>query len=242
MNIEKNSPSITIITVSYNAVTTIEETIISVVTQSYPNIEYIIIDGGSTDGTLDIIKKYQDKIAYWVSEPDKGIYDAMNKGWKIAKKESHILFIGADDRIISLPSVEFMKENKNSVIYGDVELCNAVFKSVCNWKLRLGNTLHHQALLVPKQLHPTPPFKLEYPTYADYDFNLRLYLRKAKFIKNENFKGFALPNGVSHTLNSKEMIRVVKCNEGIFFAFLSKIYLLIIKGYIKLKKYAAVQD
>ena len=71
---------ISVVTVSYNAVSTIEQTILSVINQTYPHIEYIIIDGGSTDGTVDVIKKYADKITYWVSEPDKGIYDAMNKG------------------------------------------------------------------------------------------------------------------------------------------------------------------
>ena len=78
------SSLITVITVSYNAASSIEQTIISVINQTYPHIEYIIIDGGSTDNTVDIIKKYADKISYWVSEPDKGIYDAMNKGIKIA--------------------------------------------------------------------------------------------------------------------------------------------------------------
>lgn len=75
-----NIPKLSIITVTYNCVKELEETILSVINQDYPNLEYIIIDGGSTDGTVDVIKKYERKLAYWVSEPDKGLYDAMNKG------------------------------------------------------------------------------------------------------------------------------------------------------------------
>ena len=78
------NPKISVVTVSYNAVETIEETILSIINQTYDKVEYIIIDGGSTDGTVDIIKKYADHLAYWVSEPDKGIYDAMNKGIDVA--------------------------------------------------------------------------------------------------------------------------------------------------------------
>ena len=90
---------ISIITVSYNAAKTIEQTISSVVNQTYQDIEYIIIDGGSTDGTMDIIRKYEDRIAYWISEPDKGIYDAMNKGIDVATGD-YVYFLGADDRLV----------------------------------------------------------------------------------------------------------------------------------------------
>ena len=87
---------ISIVTVSYNAVDTIEQTILSVIGQEYPNIEYIVIDGGSTDGTVNIIRKYEDKIAYWVSEPDAGMYDALAKGF--ARVTGDICaYINADD-------------------------------------------------------------------------------------------------------------------------------------------------
>lgn len=92
----KKTPKISIITVSYNCKDTIEQTILNVLKQTYDNIEYIIIDGNSTDGTREIIEKYADRISYWVSEPDKGIYDAMNKGLKAATGE-WVLFRNSGD-------------------------------------------------------------------------------------------------------------------------------------------------
>lgn len=85
-----------IITVSYNSAMTIEDTLRSVINQNYPNIEYIIIDGASKDNTVDIIKRYQDKLALVISEPDRGIYDAMNKGIKLASGDI-IGFLNSDD-------------------------------------------------------------------------------------------------------------------------------------------------
>jgi glycosyltransferase involved in cell wall biosynthesis len=92
----KAQPLITVITVVFNGAKTLEQTILSVVNQTYKNVEFIIIDGGSTDGTLDIIRKYEYAIDYWVSEPDKGIYDAWNKGLAKASGE-WIAFLGSDD-------------------------------------------------------------------------------------------------------------------------------------------------
>ena len=79
-----NNVKISVVTVCYNAVKELERTMLSVLNQTYDNVEYIVIDGGSTDGTVEIIKKYAGRLAYWVSEPDTGIYDALSKGIKVA--------------------------------------------------------------------------------------------------------------------------------------------------------------
>ncbi len=104
-----NPPKVTIITVAYNAQATIEATILSVLAQSYKSLEYIIIDGGSTDGTLQIIKKYEDKISKYISEPDKGIADGFNKGIALATGD-WIGMINADDQYTP-NAVEVMMNN-----------------------------------------------------------------------------------------------------------------------------------
>ena len=89
-------PKITIVTPNYNCAAFLETTILSVLDQAYPNLEYIIIDGGSTDGSLEIIKKYENQLAYWVSEKDNGIYDAINKGFERSTGEI-MTWINSDD-------------------------------------------------------------------------------------------------------------------------------------------------
>jgi len=118
----KGKDLISVITVTYNAVNFIEETIKSVINQTYKNIEFIVIDGGSTDGTIDIIKKYENQINYWISEPDKGIYDAMNKGINNAHGE-WLNFLNAGDSFVDSEVLEkiFMSNNNDAtLIYGDI--------------------------------------------------------------------------------------------------------------------------
>lgn len=180
-----NSIKLTIITVSYNAVNTIEQTISSVVNQSYPNIEYIIIDGGSTDGTVDIIKKYKDKIAYWISEPDDGIYGAMNKGIKVATGD-YIQIIGADDCLLSDSVIDMVARDiiaKKADIYSYGILCvdeqKHKEKYVGNKHARKNPKNYamvpHGGMIVRRELYLNNLFDIGYKISADYKFFLQCY-------------------------------------------------------------------
>jgi glycosyltransferase involved in cell wall biosynthesis len=221
-----SNPLVTIITVTFNGAQFLEQTIRSVLELAYSNIEYIIIDGGSKDGTVDILLKYNEQIDYWVSEPDEGIYDAMNKGWSLANDNAFILFLGAGDTIVSLPCN--MAQYKNTdIIYGRVLTGEGmVFVSRANFKLRLSNTLHHQALLINKTIHPQPPFDKRFKTFADFDFNQRLYKKGYKFVRSENFLASALPAGASGTPDLSEVTALIRKNFGLFWACLYIIHYL----------------
>lgn len=208
---------ISIIIVTYNVVRLLEETISSILTVGYPNYKLIIIDGGSTDGTVALIEKYSSSISYWVSEPDNGIYHAMNKGWAQADKESHILYLGAGDHILSLPAKTPLK--KECIYYGDVKITSSfTFKSSADWRLKIGNTLHHQSLLIPKRLHLDPPFNDLYKVYGDFDFNQRLYAAGTCFIRSNEISSYALPDGISQRLETFEWLSIIKKNFGPLYA------------------------
>jgi glycosyltransferase involved in cell wall biosynthesis len=219
-----SNPLVTIITVTFNGAQFLEQTIRSVLELAYSNIEYIIIDGGSKDGTVDILLKYNEQIDYWVSEPDEGIYDAMNKGWSLANEQSFILYLGAGDTIKSLPA-NMNTYKSDEIIYGNVMLSpTKVFLSKADSRLCFRNTLHHQALLINKSIHPEPPFNKCFKINADFDFNQRLFKIKYKFIKAENFLSCALPHGISGTYHLMEAFYIVKKNYGIFHAILAVMF------------------
>lgn len=176
-------PKISIVTVCYNAVKIIEETILSVINQTYTNIEYIIIDGGSKDGTVDIIKKYNDKIAYWTSESDNGIYDAMNKGIKKATGE-WINFMNAGDSFCNLNVLAELNRNgafdNYDLIYGDVigkyKIGNRLQKAGSLKDITKTMQFSHQSTFVKSSLMKEKLYALTYRLAADYNFILSLYL------------------------------------------------------------------
>lgn len=176
MNEEK--PLVSVVTVVYNDVSNIERTILNVVNQTYKNIEYIIIDGGSTDGTVDIIKKYSDRVAYWVSEPDKGILFAMNKGVDRARGE-WINFMNSGDYFFNEKTIEnvfFMPHPGADLLYGSfiTKFSGITVKCIPsdNVKSRAwqGMPLCHNALFAKTALMKKFPFDTKFKVSADGDF------------------------------------------------------------------------
>lgn len=172
-------PKITIITVVYNCASTLEETIVSIINQDFDNFEFIIIDGGSTDGTIDVINKFKDKITYWVSEPDKGIYDAMNKGIKLAKGD-FVYFLGGDDLLYSnyvLNKISSRLIDKNKIYYGNVlfKTRNVIYDGKFNLLKIATRNISHQSIFYPREIFEKYSFDTKYIIFADYELNLKLY-------------------------------------------------------------------
>jgi glycosyltransferase involved in cell wall biosynthesis len=181
----KVKPFITVITAVFNGAKTLEETILSVINQTYNNVEYIIIDGGSTDGTLDIIKGYEHAIDYWVSEKDEGIYDAWNKGIRIASGQ-WIAFLGADDVYIdgALEVYANLAVECNSsqfdYISSRVNLMseNKILRTIgqqWNWKTfrRYMNVAHVGSLHNRKLFEKYGMYNTNYKICGDYELLLR---------------------------------------------------------------------
>ena len=120
-------PRITIVTPSYNQAHFLEQTILSVIRQGYPNLEYIVIDGGSTDGSVDVLRKYEHAISYWISEPDQGPVDAINKGFRRATG-SILAWLNADDLYqpgaLEGVAAAFEADESADVVYGNTYWIN----------------------------------------------------------------------------------------------------------------------
>lgn len=182
------NPLFSIITVSFNSARTIEKTILSVLNQTYKNIEYIIIDGGSTDGTVDIIKKYSNRISYWVSEKDNGIYDAMNTGTDIANGD-YLNFMNSDDYFFSenvINNVIPFCNQKYDIIYGDTEVRYKDFKFIkknSNPNHLWMSPVNHQSSFIKRETMQKYKYNTANRLVADFEFFLNVYYSEGGAIK-----------------------------------------------------------
>lgn len=161
----------------FNCTSTVRRLIDSILSQSSDSYELIIVDGGSTDGTLDIIREYDGRIAY-ISEPDNGIYDAMNKGIRMARGE-WLYFIGADDYLYSSDALAQVTPLLSSD--ADVLLCKimspkfGICTSELSRRMFTKNTVHHQGAIYRRSILISHPYDTTYRIIADYELNLHVW-------------------------------------------------------------------
>lgn len=228
-------PLITVITVVFNGAQHIEQTMLSVIGQTYDNVEYIVIDGGSTDGTIELIKKYEHAIDYWVSEKDGGIYEAMNKGIFLFSGD-WVNFMNSGDFFFS-PSIfkEIQLDVSNDMIYGN----HAVYKNdekIYN-KVDTGEysgvrniPYCHQSLFTKRELIMKFIFDLRYRVAADYDQYMKCKRYNAKIIHIPKTISIVLHGGISYVERKRligEYYKIMKYYSPIyafFVFFIRKIF------------------
>lgn len=225
-------PKFSIITVTYNAGKVLEDTIQSVVFQTYRNVEYIIVDGGSTDNTLDVVHKYQERICKVISEPDKGLYDAMNKGIRMATGD-YLCFLNAGDELHeneTLQKIVYTLKGKElpDVIYGETAIVDEEGHFLhmrrlstpehLHWKsFKEGMLVCHQAFLTRRELALANPYDLRYRFSADFDWCIRI-MKQSKNLHNTHLtlidylnEGMTTQN---HKASLKERFRIMTKHYG----------------------------
>jgi glycosyltransferase involved in cell wall biosynthesis len=237
------SPRISIITVTYNAAGVLEPTIQSIIRQTFPHYEYIIIDGGSTDSTVGIIRKYASHISYWVSEPDKGLYDAMNRGLQAARGE-YVWFMNAGDKIYDQHTLAqlFTSSQKDAdIYYGDAlfftqtgeitglrsEVTPHKLPGNLNWKsLQYGMVVCHQSFIARKAIAPL--YDLSHPYCADVDWEIKCLKRAKKIVHTHLVLSRYLTGGFSKKNLYQSLLdrfAVLKSHYGIFTTLQSHLWI-----------------
>lgn len=235
----QTKPKITVITVVYNAKSLIEQTIKSVLQQTLPSVEYIIIDGASDDGTLELIETYRLQLTVY-SEKDKGIYDAMNKGIKKATGE-YILFLNAGDQLAE-PTIlanVFATSPAADVYYGNTKIIDNAGNIMgdrrlkppasLNWKsLRFGMCVSHQSFIAKREL--CEDYDVSYKISADIDWIIRILKKSQKIINAQQTISKFLEGGTSAKRRKqalKERFRIMVVHYGFIQTVFNHIYILI---------------
>jgi glycosyltransferase involved in cell wall biosynthesis len=224
----------TIITAVWNAQAEIEGTMNSVFEQTYPNIEYWIIDGASTDGTLDFVKKQAKNHAFfWKSEPDLGLYDAMNKGLEVATGD-FLVFLNAGDRLFSPKTIENLSKlisEQTDVLYGETMLVQnnrlkiglmselstrKLPKSLTKNSMQRGMVVVHQSFYVRRAV--APRYDLSWKLCADIDWVIKCLENSRETVKSPEILTEYLMGGMSkqrHQASLKERFLILKKHFGL---------------------------
>ncbi len=212
------SPLVSVITVSYNARTELTAVIESVLAVKDTAIELIVVDGGSTDGTVDFLEAHTNQIDFWVSEPDHGIYDAMNKAI-LRARGTYLLHLNAGDRLLHIPSdaLKRGREDGTEILSFRVALDQGqYFQPTYGFGLVFNNTLHHQGTFFLRSAFPG--YERRYRVFADFDANQRLALAGARAKLFSEVVAHHAIDGVSNQQTApavREFFQVIAKNYGI---------------------------
>ncbi len=222
------NPKLSVITIVYNNVKDIERTMLSVLNQTYSNIEYIVIDGASMDGTIEIIEHYKNRLAHFISEKDNGIYDAMNKGLALASGD-YVLFMNSGDEIYATETVDevFATAPSGDIYYGETEMYNQNWKSLgqrrhrapehFDWhSFKFGMNVSHQAIYIKRSL--AQPFDLRYKYSADIDWIIRAAKNASNVVNTHLYVAKYLVGGISkkkHLASLKERFIILSHYYGL---------------------------
>jgi glycosyltransferase involved in cell wall biosynthesis len=221
-------PKLSVITIVYNNVKDIERTMLSILNQTYSNIEYIVIDGASNDGTLEVIKQYENRIAKLISEKDKGIYDAMNKGLALATGD-YVLFMNSGDEIYEMETVEkiFATAPNADIYYGETEMYDENWNSLgrrrhqapehFTWEsFKYGMSISHQAIYIKRSL--AEPYNLQYKYSADIDWIIKIAKKASSIVNTHLYVAKYLVGGMSkkkHRESLKERFQIFSHYYGL---------------------------
>lgn len=178
-----DKPLVSVVTVVFNGADHVEEALEAVARQTYSNIEHIVVDGGSTDGTVEIIRRHADTIRRWISEPDRGLYDAMNKGVAlVSDRDAYVLFANADDALLSPDVIDrvIAASSGEDLLYGKMVFTDGEISGTLGRPVQFNDLAHetlcHPATFVRRRLFDTVGlFDTSFAIAADYDHIVRCF-------------------------------------------------------------------
>jgi glycosyltransferase involved in cell wall biosynthesis len=220
-NVRPAPPLVSIITVVFRAARELPTLIESVAAQKGEDVEFIIIDGGSDDGTIALLRHFDDKIDYWISEPDGGIYDAMNKGLAAATGE-FVLHLNAGDRLKFIPREELHRclAKKVDAACFSVEMAGfGEHRPRSGFLLRIDNSLHHQGVFYRRVGHPG--YNVQYRVYSDFDCNQKMLQAGRSIVLFRKVVAEQYEVGASAKGGCAEKLQIVRTNYGLRYAALA---------------------